>query len=111
MRFILVFLLILSNRIYSQITPSTQGIYNKKTSTVSEESFATLIQDGAYGEDTWTKNMSSYSVSMWIDSRDTDPDMYESSFSTHYPNNNGFQINSDGNYAYEFLGIGASGLF
>ena len=111
MRFILVFLLILSNRIYSQITPSTQGVYNKKTSTVSEESFATLIQDGAYGEVTWTKNMSSYSVSMWIDSRDTDPDMYESSFSTHYPNNNGFQINSDGNYAYEFLGIGASGLF
>ena len=68
MRLVLILILILSNKIYSQITPATQGIYHKKTSSVSEESFVLDFDNdddctsgcgtSFYGEINWSRNMS-----------------------------------------------------
>ena len=55
--------------------------------------------------------MSTYSVSMWVKSRDSNPDNYKAFFSTHNPNSGGFQFDSDGNYRYRILSTEGNATF
>ena len=105
------FFLIITNISFAQILPSSVAVHHKKTASISEVSYATLINNGAYGQVTWSKNMSTYSVSMWVKSRDSDPNNWKAFFCTHYPNNGGFQIDSDGNYGYRVQAVGWTASF
>ena len=55
--------------------------------------------------------MSTYSVSMWVKSRDADPNNWKAFFCTHNPNTGGFQIDSDGNYGYRVQAVGWTASF
>ena len=55
--------------------------------------------------------MSTYSVSMWVKSRDADPNNWKAFFSTHNPQSDGFQIDSDGNYGYRVQATGWTASF
>ena len=111
MKYFLFFFLIITNISFAQILPSSVAVHHKKTASISEVSYATLFNNGAYGQVTWSKNMSTYSVSMWVKSRDADPDDWKAFFCTYNPNNGGFQIDSDGNYRYRMLSTEGSATF
>ena len=106
-----IVILILVSNVNAQFLPSSVGVHHKKSSSVSDESFATLLQDGAYGTVTYSNTMSTYSVSLWVKSRDLNPVIYNSAFSTYYDHNAGFQIDSDGNYSYRVHAYGWSTTF
>ena len=108
-REILLIKLILLTSFFScsaQFLPTSVGVHHKKSSSVSDESFATLMQNGAYGIATYSRQgdnkMSTYSVSIWIKSRDSHPANWKSAFSTHKPNNKGFQLDSNGSKQYRY---------
>ena len=105
------FFLIITNISFAQILPSSVAVHHKKTASISEVSYATLLNNGAYGQVTWSKNMSTYSVSMWVKSRDSDPNNWKAFFSTHNPQSDGFQIDSDGNYGYRVQATGWTASF
>jgi len=111
LKFFLFFFLININICLSQILPSSVAVHHKKTASISEVSYATLLNNGAYGQVTWSKNMSTYSVSMWVKSRDSNPDNYKAFFSTHNPYSGGFQFDSDGNYRYRILSTEGNATF
>jgi hypothetical protein len=108
---IFTIILILISKVNAQFLPTSVGVHHKKLSSVSDESFATLLQDGAYGTVTYSNTMSTYSVSLWVKSRDLNPVIYNSAFSTYYDHNAGFQIDSDGNYSYRVHAYGWNTTF
>ena len=110
MRLVLIFIITLSNKIYSQITPTTQGIYFKKSSSVSEESFVLDFDNdddctsgcgtSFYGEINWSRNMSEYTVSIWVKSGEDIPTEWRAFFNTYTDHGNGFQMDSGGSTNY-----------
>ena len=112
MRLVLILILILNNKIYSQITPATQGIYYKKSSSVSEESFVLDFDNdddctsgcgtSFYGEVNWSTNMSAYTLSMWVKSGEDNPTQWRAFFNTYNNPGNGFQMDSGGSSNYRF---------
>ena len=121
MRLVLILILILSNKIYSQITPTTQGIFYKKTSSVSEESFVLDFDNdddctsgcgtSFYGEVNWSTNMSAYTVSMWVKSGEDNPTQWRAFFNTYNNPGNGFQMDSGGSSNYRFYAHAGQGSF
>ena len=96
--------------------PSSVGVHHKKSS-VSDESYVlyfnyndTCVGDNCtnsfYAELPWS-NMSTYSVSMWVKSGESNPSQFRAFFNTYEPNsktNDGFQMDSGGgsNRRYRF---------
>ena len=121
MRLVLILILLLSNKIYSQITPTTQGIYHKKTSSVSEESFVLDFDNdddctsgcgtSFYGEVNWSTNMSTYTLSMWVKSGEDNPTQWRAFFNTYNNPGNGFQMDSGGSSNYRFYAHAGQGSF
>ena len=91
----------------SQFLPSSVGVHHKKSS-VSDESYVLDFNNNDtcdddctnsfYAEVPWS-NMSTYSVSMWVKSGESNPSQYRAFFNTYEPNsktNDGFQMDSGG---------------
>ena len=109
MRIYLVFFLLFSNCIYSQFIPSTVGVHYKKSSSASDESYVLDFNNNDtcgndcttsfYAEVPWS-NMSTYSVSMWVKSGESNPSQFRAFFNTYDPGgnntNDGFQMDSGG---------------
>ena len=109
------------NICFSQILPPSVGVHHKLSSSDSDESFVidfdndddctSNCSSSFYGEVPWTTNLSTYSVSMWVKSGDTDPSEWRAFFNTHTPNSGGFQFDSDGNYRYRMLSTEGNATF
>lgn len=110
---ILSIILILVSKINAQFLPTSVGVHHKKSSSVSDESFVIDFNNNDnctsgcsssfYAEVPWSENLSTYSVSMWVKSGETDPPDWRAFFNSHTPNSGGFQIDSNGNNSYRFL--------
>ena len=106
-------LLVLTFNINAQFLPTSVGVHHKKSSSVSDESFVIDFNNNDnctsgcsssfYAEVPWSENLSTYSVSMWVKSGETDPPDFRAFFNSHTPNSGGFQIDSNGNNSYRFL--------
>ena len=106
-------LLVLTFNINAQFLPTSVGVHHKKSSSVSDESFVIDFNNNDnctsgcsssfYAEVPWSENLSTYSVSMWVKSGETDPPDWRAFFNSHTPNSGGFQIDSNGNNSYRFL--------
>ena len=121
MKYFYFFFLININICFSQILPPSVGVHHKLSSSDSDESFVidfdndddctSNCSSSFYGEVPWTTNLSTYSVSMWVKSGDTDPSEWRAFFNTHTPNSGGFQLDSDGNYRYRMLSTEGNATF
>lgn len=106
-------LLVLTFNINAQFLPTSVGVHHKKSSSVSDESFVIDFNNNDnctsgcsssfYAKVPWSENLSTYSVSMWVKSGETDPPDWRAFFNSHTPNSGGFQIDSNGNNSYRFL--------
>ena len=113
--------LFLIYNINAQFIPSSVGVHHKKSSSVSDESFVIDFNNNDnctsgcsssfYAEIPWSENLSTYSVSMWVKSGETDPPNWRAFFNSHNPNTGGFQIDSNGSYSYRFLSSVGSQTF
>ena len=118
---ILSIILILVSKVNAQLLPTSVGVHHKKSSSVSDESFVIDFNnndnctgscgDSFYAEVPWSNNLSTYSVSMWVKSGETDPPDWRAFFNSHTPNSGGFQIDSNGNNSYRFLSTEGSQTF
>ena len=118
---ILSIILILVSKINAQFLPTLVGVHHKKSSSVSDESFVIDFNNNDnctsgcsssfYAEVPWSNNLSTYSVSMWVKSGETDPPDWRAFFNSHTPNSGGFQIDSNGNNSYRFLSTEGSQTF
>ena len=118
---ILSIILILVSKINAQFLPTSVGVHHKKSSSVSDESFVIDFNNNDnctsgcsssfYAEVPWSENLSTYSVSMWVKSGETDPPDWRAFFNSHTPNSGGFQIDSNGNNSYRFLSTEGSQTF
>lgn len=98
---------------FGQFLPSSVGVHHNKSSSVSDESFVIDFNNNDnctsgcsssfYAKVPWSENLSTYSVSMWVKSGETDPPDWRAFFNSHTPNSGGFQIDSNGNNSYRFL--------
>ena len=114
-------LLVLTFNINAQFLPTSVGVHHKKSSSVSDESFVLDFNNNDdctgncstsfYAEVPWSENLSTYSVSMWVKSGETDPPDWRAFFNSHTPNSGGFQIDSNGNNSYRFLSTEGSQTF
>ena len=114
-------LLVLTFNINAQFLPTSVGVHHKKSSSVSDESFVIDFNNNDnctsgcsssfYAEVLWSENLSTYSVSMWVKSGETDPPDWRAFFNSHTPNSGGFQIDSNGNNSYRFLSTEGSQTF
>jgi len=114
-------LLVLTFNINAQFLPTSVGVHHKKSSSVSDESFVIDFNNNDnctsgcsssfYAEVPWSENLSTYSVSMWVKSGETDPPDFRAFFNSHTPNSGGFQIDSNGNNSYRFLSTEGSQTF
>ena len=78
--------------VFGQFLPTSVGVHHKKSSSVSDESFVIDFNNNDnctsgcsssfYAEVPWSENLSTYSVSMWVKSGETDPLRLESIFNT-----------------------------
>ena len=59
----------------------------------------------AYTHLDWSDNLDNYTLSIWVKPNSENQPIYASYFSSHYPNSNGFQLDSDGNGNYRFLSV------
>ena len=106
---------------FGQFLPTSVGVHHKKSSSVSDESFVIDFNNNDnctsgcsssfYAEVPWSENLSTYSVSMWVKSGETDPPDWRAFFNSHTPNSGGFQIDSNGNNSYRFLSTEGSQTF
>jgi len=107
-RVCLIILLLVSNCIYSQFIPPTVGVHYKKSSSASDESYVLDFNNNDtcgddctnsfYAEIPWA-DMSTYSVSMWVKSGESNPSQFRAFFNTYDPisnTNDGFQMDSGG---------------
>lgn len=118
---ILSIILILVSKVNAQFLPTSGGVHHKKSSSVSDESFVIDFNNNDnctsgcsssfYAEVPWSDNLSTYSVSMWVKSGETDPPDWRAFFNSHTPNSGGFQIDSNGNNSYRFLSTEGSQTF
>ena len=118
---ILSIILILVSKVNAQFLPTSVGVHHKKSSSVSDESFVIDFNNNDnctsgcsssfYAEVPWTTNLSTYTVSMWVKSGEEDPPDWRAFFNSHTPNSGGFQIDSNGSYAYRFLSTEGSQTF
>lgn len=118
---ILSIILILVSKVNAQFLPTSGGVHHKKSSSVSDESFVIDFNNNDnctsgcsssfYAEVPWSENLSTYSVSMWVKSGETDPPDWRAFFNSHTPNSGGFQIDSNGNNSYRFLSTEGSQTF
>lgn len=118
---ILSIILILVSKVNAQFLPTSVGVHHKKSSSVSDESFVIDFNNNDnctsgcsssfYAEVPWSENLSTYSVSMWVKSGETDPPDWRAFFNSHTPNSGGFQIDSNGNNSYRFLSTEGSQTF
>ena len=105
---LLILLFILINKGWAQILPPSVGVHHKKSSSVSDESYVLDFNNNDtcgndcttsfYAEVPWS-NMSTYSVSMWVKSGESNPSQFRAFFNTYEPNsktNDGFQMDSGG---------------
>ena len=114
-------ILILVSKVNAQFLPTSVGVHHKKSSSVSDESFVidfnnndnctSSCSSSFYAEIPWSENLSTYSVSMWVKSGETDPPNWRAFFNSHTPNSGGFQIDSNGSYSYRFLSSVGSQTF
>lgn len=110
---IFTIILILVSKVNAQFLPTSVGVHHKKSSSVSDESFVIDFNNNDnctsgcsssfYAKVPWSENLSTYSVSMWVKSGETDPPDWRAFFNSHTPNSGGFQIDSNGNNSYRFL--------
>ena len=110
MRIFFVSFLLFSNCIYSQFIPPTVGVHHKKSSSVSDESFVIDFDNdddctsdcssSFYAEVPWTTNLSTYTISMWVKSGESNPVKFRAFFNTHTSSSDGLQLDSNGNYKY-----------
>lgn len=110
---IFTIILILVSKVSAQFLPTSVGVHHKKSSSVSDESFVIDFNNNDnctsgcsssfYAKVPWSENLSTYSVSMWVKSGETDPPDWRAFFNSHTPNSGGFQIDSNGNNSYRFL--------
>ena len=104
----MIILLLVSNCIYSQFIPPTVGVHYKKSSSASDESYVLDFNNNDtcgddctnsfYAEIPWA-DMSTYSVSMWVKSGESNPSQFRAFFNTYDPisnTNDGFQMDSGG---------------
>ena len=118
---IFTIILILVSKVDAQFLPTSVGVYHKKSSSVSDESFVidfnnndnctSSCNSSFYAEIPWSENLSTYSVSMWVKSGETDPPNWRAFFNSYTPNSGGFQIDSNGSYSYRFLSSVGSQTF
>ena len=118
---IITIILILVSKVNAQFLPTSGGVHHKKSSSVSDESFVidfnnndnctSSCSSSFYAEIPWSENLSTYSVSMWVKSGETDPPNWRAFFNSHTPNSGGFQIDSNGSYSYRFLSSVGSQTF
>ena len=118
---IFTIILILFSKVNAQFLPTSGGVHHKKSSSVSDESFVIDFNNNDnctsgcsssfYAEVPWSENLSTYSVSMWVKSGETDPPDWRAFFNSHTPNSGGFQIDSNGNNSYRFLSTEGSQTF
>ena len=94
---------------FGQFLPTTVGVHHKKSSSVSDESYVLDFNNNDtcgddctssfYAEVPWS-NMSTYSVSMWVKSGESNPSQFRAFFNTYDPGgnntNDGFQMDSGG---------------
>ena len=106
---LLILLFILINKGWAQILPPSVGVHHKKSSSVSDESYVLDFNNNDtcgndcttsfYAEVPWS-NMSTYSVSMWVKSGESEPAQFRAFFNTYDPGgnntNDGFQMDSGG---------------
>ena len=114
-------ILILVSKVNAQFLPTSVGVHHKKSSSVSDESFVidfnnndnctSSCSSSFYAEIPWSENLSTYSVSMWVKSGETDPPNWRAFFNSYTPNSGGFQIDSNGSYSYRFLSSVGSQTF
>ena len=100
--------LFLSTKIYSQILHLI-SVHDKKSAS-SEESFVLDFDNdddctsgcgtSFYGEINWSRNMSEYTVSMWVKSGEDNPSEWRAFFNTYNNPGNGFQMDSGGSTNY-----------
>ena len=64
-----------------------------------------FTSSSAYTHLDWNKNLDNYTLSIWVKSNSDNQPIYASYFSSHHPNSDGFQLDSDGNGNYRFLSI------
>ena len=64
-----------------------------------------FTSSSAYTHLDWNKNLDNYTLSIWVKSNADNQPIYASYFSSHHPNSDGFQLDSDGNGNYRFLSI------
>ena len=118
---IITIILILVSKVNAQFLPTSGGVHHKKSSSVSDESFVIDFNNNDnctsgcsssfYAVVPWSENLSTYSVSMWVKSGETDPPDWRAFFNSHTPNSGGFQIDSNGNNSYRFLSTEGSQTF
>ena len=118
---IITLILILVSKVNAQFLPTSGGVHHKKSSSVSDESFVidfnnndnctSSCSSSFYAEIPWSENLSTYSVSMWVKSGETDPPNWRAFFNSHTPNSGGFQFDSNGSYSYRFLSSVGSQTF
>ena len=86
--------------------------YNS-SATEDDGSCAGYPSSGAYSLDfdgvddytslSWSNQLSTYTVSMWVISNEVEQSTFNAFFSTHYPNSSGFQFDSDGGNGLRML--------
>ncbi len=104
---IFTIVLILVSEVNAQFLPTSGGVHHKKSS-VSDESYVLDFNNNDtcdddctnsfYAEVPWS-NMSTYTVSMWVKSGESNPSQFRAFFNTYEPNsktNDGFQMDSGG---------------
>lgn len=101
-------ILILVYKVNAQFLPTSGGVHHKKSSSASDESYVLDFNNNDtcgddctnsfYAEIPWT-DMSTYSVSMWVKSGESNPSQFRAFFNTYDPvsnTNDGFQMDSGG---------------
>ena len=104
---IFTIILIFISKVNAQFLPTSGGVHHKKSS-VSDASYVLDFNNNDtcdddctnsfYAEVPWT-DMSTYSVSMWVKSGESNPSQFRAFFNTYDPNsktNDGFQMDSGG---------------
>ena len=112
-KYFIIILLLYNIQCFSQTLPSLHAVNYKKPSTSSDESFVLDFDNdddctsncgsSFYGEVTWSTNMSTYTVSMWVKSGESDPSAWRAFFNTDTSSSDGFQMDSDGGGKYRML--------
>ena len=113
LKYLTILLLLYNIQSFSQTLPSLHAINYKKASASSDESFVLDFDNdddctsncgsSFYGEVTWSTNMSTYTVSMWVKSGESDPGEWRAFFNTHTSSSDGFQMDSNGGGKYRML--------